>query len=346
MIYKVPIGNRGRMLGNDRRPWRVRRIGLLMFATSDNDCRIERAEERSDHLLIVEDEEMVRDVIVRQIENKSNFRVSAAASAGEALAFLEKETPDVALIDIRLPDMQGTELIRRIKEVRPHLRAIMMSGWADIQDTITALRCGAVDFFQKPLKIDDVLASIDHAFEMASAIRASRSLQPFLLEEIRTFRIPNEVSLVPHLTAEITGSLEGDPGISRDELEGIRTSIHEIVLNAIEHGNLAITYDEKSQLMQSVLGLKREIARRAADPRYRDRRVLVTFQNTPQVAIVTVADQGDGFDHSKLPDPSQLGDAPHGRGILITKIFMDEVRYNAKGNEVTLMKYKKPSGKN
>lgn len=293
------------------------------------------------HLLVVEDDDAVRDVIVRQIERKVNYRVSSTANAMEALELLKSDPPDVALIDIRLPDMSGIELLQRMKRVRPEVRSIMMSGLADMQDTIKALRCGAVDFFQKPLKIEDVIVSIENAMEALKNGRAGKSVQSFLAEELKTYAIPNDVALIPQLTAELSRALENEPGFCPDEVEGIRTSIHEMLLNAIEHGNLAITYEDKTKLMQSVHGLRREMEARALDPRYRDRRVTIFYENTPKAFLIRIADEGEGFDHSALPDPTQMGEIPHGRGILISRVFMDEVRYNETGNEVTLVKLKK-----
>lgn len=296
-------------------------------------------------LLIVEDDDAVREAVACQFRKRADYEVREAASAGEALEAFGVAPSDVVLIDIQLPDLSGIELVSRLKELRPAVRPIMMSGWADIQDTVKALRAGAVDFFQKPFKMEEVLASVEQAFQAIAAAQVGRPVHAYLIEERRVFRIPNDFSIIPHVISDILRSLEGDFGINKSELDGVQTALHEMMINAIEHGNLGITYEEKSRLLETPSGLHEEFERRAQDPSRSGRRVTVVYQETPEAVTVRIADEGEGFDHASLPDPTQPYESRHGRGILITRVFMDEVRFNEAGNEVTLVKYKKPRRK-
>ena len=115
-------------------------------------------------------------------------------------------------------------------------------------------------------------------------------------------------------------------------------ALYEVMLNAIEHGNL----DLSSELRETHNGLAyKELAeeRRRQAP-YKDRRVRLTarFQNDQTVFIVR--DEGAGYDASKLPDPTDPSNMQKssGRGLLLIRTFMDEVRFNETGNEITLIK--------
>lgn len=133
--------------------------------------------------------------------------------------------------------------------------------------------------------------------------------------------------------------------IGEDQMPVIRVAVREIIVNAIEHGNLGISYDEKSRAIEGgdYLGF---VTRRQKDPRYRDRRVTVTSAVNPRRFLLRVSDQGDGFDHRKLgsADAEQLmrDGVPHGRGILMARGSFDLVQYNEKGNSVLLVKFFDP----
>lgn len=121
----------------------------------------------------------------------------------------------------------------------------------------------------------------------------------------------------------------------------IRVALREIIINAIEHGNLEITFDEKSRAMMedSYFGL---INGRQQMDQYRNRRVSIEYIITPERAIFKISDQGKGFNHKKVTaeQNSSNGDNMlyHGRGINLARSIFDEVRYNTRGNQVLLVK--------
>ena len=115
----------------------------------------------------------------------------------------------------------------------------------------------------------------------------------------------------------------------------------ECINNAIEHGNLALTGKEKVNLKsKGEEAYWEELHRRANQRPFSERTVTISASITPERAVFTITDQGDGFDTSKLPDPNDPANhlAPSGRGIILASAFLDEVRYNDQGNEVTLIK--------
>lgn len=296
--------------------------------------------ENPGHILIAEDELAVRQLLFDQITEDLGYRVTLAANGREALDLFKSDPADVILADVRMPNLSGLELLREVKRINPRVPFLIMSGQGDVEDTITALRAGAQDFFQKPFKMSRLMASVERAFTQISALRLRRVARAYLVDEAQRFVIPNELEIVPHIIAEMTGSLENDPGMAVGELEAIRASLHEMILNAIEHGNLEINYDEKSVLMESPDGWRAEVLRRATSPEFHGRTVTIECENSPQSVMFRVTDQGNGFVHDDLPDPTQFTHVLHGRGILIARVHMDQVFYNEKGNQVTLIKQK------
>ncbi|MCB1324480.1 MAG: ATP-binding protein [Leptospiraceae bacterium] len=162
--------------------------------------------------------------------------------------------------------------------------------------------------------------------------------------QIQRYEIGNYLSLAEALCHRI--ALDLTRYLSYDEAMSVKTCLREIVINSIEHGNLAISFEEKTEAQNS--GRYFEFIReRQNDPRYRDRRVLVLFALNEKRLRLYIEDDGDGFDHRAMmgrnPDDVNAEGLSHGRGLFMVRDEFDLVRYNEKGNAVVLMKrFKKP----
>ncbi len=114
-------------------------------------------------LLLVDDEETFRLVLSRELE-RSGYAVRTAAS-GEAAIRAAVEDVDVVLLDLRLPDMDGMEVLRRIREKNPAADVIMLTGHGSIDTAIDAIRAGAFDYIAKPCPLGELEVRIQRALE-------------------------------------------------------------------------------------------------------------------------------------------------------------------------------------
>lgn len=150
------------------------------------------------------------------------------------------------------------------------------------------------------------------------------------------FVLDNDPALVPPLVALLRQDLIeiGLCDLSGATRAGI--ALEEALLNAIYHGNLEVSSELRQHGDELFLSLVDE--RRRTEP-YRRRRVRVLARLSPTRATFVVADEGPGFDVSRLPNPTDPSyiDRPSGRGILLMRAFMTEVRFNRLGNRVTLV---------
>jgi UDP-3-O-[3-hydroxymyristoyl] N-acetylglucosamine deacetylase len=110
-------------------------------------------------VLVVDDEERIRSSL-RGILSDEGFRVLDIEGGPAVLEIVERERPEVVLLDVWMPKLDGIELLRRIKAERPMTRVIMISGHANIQNAVAATRLGAEDFIEKPFSVDGLLATI------------------------------------------------------------------------------------------------------------------------------------------------------------------------------------------
>ncbi len=112
-------------------------------------------------VLVVDDEERIRSSLCGILSDEG-FRVVATGDALRVLDLIAREKPAVVLLDVWMPELDGIELLRRIKQHDPHTHVIMISGHANIQNAVAATRLGAADFIEKPFSVDGLLTSLGH----------------------------------------------------------------------------------------------------------------------------------------------------------------------------------------
>ncbi len=110
-------------------------------------------------ILVVDDERRVREEIAEFLSN-NKFEVYKAAAPSEAFKILDAKPIDIMILDIRLPEMDGLEVLKRVKENFPEIEVIMISGHGDMTSVIEAMRYGAADFFPKPFRLMDINLAI------------------------------------------------------------------------------------------------------------------------------------------------------------------------------------------
>ncbi len=133
-------------------------------------------------VLIVDDEKNIRRTL-RMVLSGKDYAVSDCGSAEEAVRLLREEPADVVLLDIKLPGMDGIELLSRIRKDWPMTEVIMISGHGTIQDAVGATRLGAYDFLEKPLDADRVDLAVANCIEKLSLFRQVRDLKSRMDEQ-------------------------------------------------------------------------------------------------------------------------------------------------------------------
>ena len=109
-------------------------------------------------LLLVDDEAIAREGLQMTLANEG-YRLIPAATAAEALNALQSMTVDLVLTDLKMPGIDGLELLRRCRELYPDVRVIMITGYATVESAIAALKDGAFDYLTKPYNIEAVRAT-------------------------------------------------------------------------------------------------------------------------------------------------------------------------------------------
>ena len=116
-------------------------------------------------ILIVDDDESIGKVLATILEDEG-YTVDIAENGKKAIKKSKEEFYNLALIDIRLPDMEGIELLTRMKDTTPKMRKIIITGYPSIQNAIEAVNRGADAYLVKPFDMDKVLATIKEQLKL------------------------------------------------------------------------------------------------------------------------------------------------------------------------------------
>ena len=128
-------------------------------------------------LLIVDDEQDMLQLLKRSLEPDLDCKVMTAASGEEALERLSETAPDLALIDIKMPGMDGMELLMRLRKNQPWLTVVMMTAHGCIEIAVQAIKAGAYDFVTKPFDHEALVLTLNKALERSRLLRENLKLQ-------------------------------------------------------------------------------------------------------------------------------------------------------------------------
>ncbi|OGC02571.1 hypothetical protein A2V82_10265 [candidate division KSB1 bacterium RBG_16_48_16] len=116
------------------------------------------------HVLIVDDEQIMRESLSEWLE-ADEFQVSTAANGMEALRLIDEKQPNAAVIDIKMPGMDGVTLLRKIKDKNPEMPVIIITAFATVDNAVKSMKDGAFDFLTKPFPPEKLSNMLRHIFE-------------------------------------------------------------------------------------------------------------------------------------------------------------------------------------
>jgi two-component system response regulator AtoC len=128
-------------------------------------------------ILVVDDEAPVRDVVRKGLSQMGGYSVEVAQNGVEAIEKIEKDVFDLVLTDLKMPEMDGIELLKTIKGTRPEVTVILMTAYGSIETAVEAMRIGATDYITKPIDLNDLLIRISKARKESLLLTENRLLR-------------------------------------------------------------------------------------------------------------------------------------------------------------------------
>jgi len=285
--------------------------------------------------ILVVDDELLNIKLLVQILQKEDYKISVAMNGEEAWDLLQKSPQafDAVLLDRMMPGIDGLEVLKRMKE-HDQLKTvpvIFQTAMTQEDEILEGIQAGAYYYLTKPYRKERLLAVVktavtDHIQYKSLQQEAHQTIDALSLMVKGDFsiRLIDEVDNLAALLAKMC-----------PEPDKVVLGLWELLINAVEHGNLGITYEEKSELL-SQDAWRQEVDRRTKLPEHADKRVKIHVERTPEGITFVIEDMGPGFDWKPYLEfsPDRVFDS-HGRGIAIAGNYsFESIEYMGNGNKV------------
>lgn len=292
-------------------------------------------EEQKIELLVVDDEGFNRDILEEYLGG-AGYAVTLAEDGEAAWETLNSSGHNFSavLLDRMMPRLDGMGLLRRIKSVArfAHIPVIFQTALDNPSDIVEGMNAGAFYYLTKPVSKDVALAIVQSA---VSVRILSRPRRDELAEEKRhLFAMLRRGEFQMRTLDEARDLAKMLSGFFPDPSRAL-LGLSELLINAVEHGNLGISYTEKSRLLQEARW-EEEVRRRLEKPESAGKMVNVQIEHLPHEICVTITDCGSGFDWKNYLEmsPERAFD-PNGRGIAMSRMMsFDALEYRGNGNQV------------
>lgn len=293
--------------------------------------------ERPLRVLVVDDFAMDRRLAGKILGQRADLTVAYAEDGNEALAALQDCPPDLVLTDIHMPGLDGLALVAEVRGRWPLVPTVIMTAHGSEDTALAALRAGAASYVPKRFLARDLLETVDSVLAATSFESEQRKLQVYWLQTDLKFRLVNDPGLISPLVLQVQRYLRECSRSDETEIIRIGIALQEALNNAMFCGNLELEGELRRKSPEEFV---REAEARRSVPPYSERRVHVTISETPFEGQYLIRDEGRGFDAAaameRAGNPASL-DRSHGRGLVLIRNFMSEVRHNSGGREITMI---------
>jgi len=256
----------------------------------------------------------------------------------EVIEFLKYELPEIKIFYFSDPVVDCLAILEEIqKDPWLHYGGIIgIHDSADEKRLLEAMRDSNLIVVQRKAEFVANLPRLLRILRQNKQILFQRGIQQHLLKNIAgAFVIGNDPLDIVTYTNLITNYLYNANFIGRDEKDKLHVALQELLINAIEHGNCKIGFDEKTAWLEKNGDIMELIRQKNRNPKIKARKIYFSYTIEPEKTKITIRDEGDGFDwRSRL---AKVHDAPglHGMGVKMANLYVQDLTYNERGNEVS-----------
>ncbi len=293
-------------------------------------------------VLLVDDSPVDRRLIGGLMSKELDWLVEYASSGTEALQEMELALPDLVVTDLMMPEMDGLQLVSEVRRRYPQVPVILITAHGNESLAVEALDTGAASYVPKSQIPAKLLDTARQVLTLMSAERAQGNLAERLIQTQSTFLLENDPRVIPQFVEEVLAKITSMRLCDSSEIRHLAVAIEEALLNAMLHGNMQLNADEVQQVRSEQMKGEESaiLQRQRQQAEITNRKVETSYALSRQELRFVVRDQGGGFDLTTIPasgDPDPI-DAERGRGLVLIQNFMDEVKFNEQGNEITMIK--------
>ncbi len=290
-------------------------------------------------ILIVDCSDNERESIRKLLAGKPHWKILDVASAAVAKDILRQEQIDMVLVDLSTAGLPEDHFLKYLRLEMTQVPAVLLTMDGQYESaTVEALGIGAVSYVPKSQLARDLLITVERLLGLAGCRRRhARLLESLTHTQTHLELKGNDLSLISALIGHLVDTAEDFGITTHGNRTQVAVALDEAMINAIVHGNLEVS----SRLREGDGDAFHELVKlRRQESPYAERLLRVTGDFRIGEARFCIADEGPGFDPADVADPTKRAniDKPYGRGLFLIRAFMDQVIFNERGNEVTLIK--------
>jgi DNA-binding NarL/FixJ family response regulator len=276
-----------------------------------------------------------RRIVRELLACNAAWTVVESSSPQDALNTLSEQDVAVVLTDLNVPDLNGQPFIEAMRSQFPQIPTVVISPAGPDRAVVRALTLGAASYVPRTALARDLGGTVERLIALAGPQPEGDRVRPYWIGTKARFTIPSDQAAAQTVIQYLQHELARYGICGPDHRTRVGMALTEALANAILHGNLELS----SVLCESDRhAFDRELVVRKSAAPYRDRIVRLSAVFEPAGATFTIADEGSGFDLSKVPDPTDEENLTKvtGRGLLLMRAFTDQLAFNNSGNEVTM----------
>ncbi|MEO1998341.1 MAG: response regulator [Planctomycetaceae bacterium] len=288
-------------------------------------------------ILVVDDANADRQLVGHILKRVPEWTVAFAEDGSDALERIAEEAPDVVLTDLQMPRMNGLQLVEAVHERFPLVPVILMTAAGSEEIAVESLRLGAASYVAKKQLVHGLRDVINSVLAASQEDRSHAEIMNCITNSETAIVIATDLFLLQSLLRYLRQMLQSVGQLEKSDRVRIGVALEESLLNAFYHGNLEVSSELRADDDSAYYELANQ--RRCQLP-YSQRKIYVNILHSKERLKVTIRDDGPGFDPATLPDPTDPANLgrPSGRGVMLMRTFLDEVCYNDRGNEVTMIR--------
>ncbi len=251
-------------------------------------------------LLVVDDDAVDRELVTRCLRTIEDLEITYARDGNEALEAIGAHAPDLILTDLRMPGMDGLDLVRRLRDDQPLLPVLLMTSHGSERLAVDALQAGAASYVPKRDLKHHLAELVEQVLDLIEARQSRYEVLRYLGRSDSHFELVNDPALISPLVGFLEDNLERLGFATATVRTQVGMALIEAISNAMIHGNLEISSEVRDAGLEEYYGMIRE--RSAAEP-HASRRVRVSSSESTDRVRYVIEDEGPGFDPASLPDP-------------------------------------------
>ncbi len=281
----------------------------------------------------------VIEAVTKACREYSTFSQSVFGNTEAAISFINFELPEIKIIDYTSPEIDCQKIID----------AVRSDSWLHYGGIIAVCKDRTQVHEIEDKKDENILSVMtvsefsEHCERLLKILHQNqqflftRGMQDILGgREEGHFICDNDPMDIKFYTNFLISYLYNTNRISDEDRVMLQMTLMELLMNAVEHGNLNITYEEKTEWLKTGHDIMELIKKKSQEPKYRRRKISISYVLQNKSSAFRIEDDGDGFDWRKMMAESEdTNTNTHGRGISLSRQFVKKISYNDKGNQVT-----------